>query len=165
LGKNSQKSDGRPEIQHHLRDHIRWLFMENLGLRQESLDRLLHRAQGSAPGEPGRYVAAEVKLAIPRGLAVIVEMQGNEKLRPLGSEIAGERCVVKIQQARAQSLGLAVNDVEDFHLLAFRQADEAHERQHEGQIIKVPKAVLAVHLGEQFLAFGCDCMKPTSSAS
>ena len=59
-----------------------------------------------------------------------------------------KRGVVKVQQAGAEPLRLAVDHVEDFHLLAFRQAEEAHERQHEGEIVEMAKAMLAVYLGE-----------------
>ncbi len=65
--------------------------MENLGLRKEPLYRLLHRAQRSAPGQPGGYVAAEVELVDTTGTGFIVEVQGDEKLRPLGSQIARQR--------------------------------------------------------------------------
>jgi hypothetical protein len=53
---------------------------------------------------------------------------------------------VKVQQATAQALRFAVNNVEDFHLLAFREVQETHNRQHYVNILKMAEAVLTVDL-------------------
>ena len=39
--------------------------------------------------------------------------------------------VVEVEETGAQALSLAVDDAKDLHLLAFRQADEAHEGKQE----------------------------------
>jgi hypothetical protein len=71
--------------------------------------------------------AAEIQLPVPRGFVVIVQMQRDEKLRPLGRQVPCQGCVVEIEQTGAESLCLAVNDIEDLRLLPLRESDVAHE--------------------------------------
>src|ERR1035437_1890650 len=97
-------------------------------------------------------MAAEVELAVPRRLAVIVQIKRHEQLRPLRCKIACKGGVVKIQKAGAETFRLAVDHIEHFHLFAFRQAKEAHEWKNEGEVVEMPQAMLAIYLRQYFHA-------------
>src|SRR5579862_888023 len=71
-------------------------------------------------------------------------------------EVIYELRFVKIEKACIQTLGLAVDDVEDLHLLALGESDKAHEGEHDWKVANVPKSVLAVHLCQYALSSRID---------
>ena len=61
-----------------------------------------------------------------------------------------------IEQAGAQTLGLAVDNAEHFHLFTLGEANEAHERQRNRQIAQMSESMLAINLGHDFSGVGVD---------
>ena len=57
---------------------------------------------------------------------------------------------MKIEKAGAEAFGLAVDDVEDFHLLPFSEADEAHEWEFNRQLSKMTETMLTIDLRQHF---------------
>jgi hypothetical protein len=77
---------------------------------------------------------------------IIVQVQGNEKFWTFSCQVVRELRVMKIEQACTESFGFTVYDPEYLHFLSLREADEAHKRQIDVQVIEVAKSMLTVHL-------------------
>ena len=59
-------------------------------------------------------------MPVPGRVAIAIELKRDEQFWPLARKIASEARIVEVQQARAEALGLAVDDIEYLHLLALR---------------------------------------------
>ncbi|OHV15073.1 hypothetical protein BK022_21695 [Methylorubrum extorquens] len=55
---------------------------------------------------------------------------------------------MEIEKTRAETLCFAIYDVKYLHLLAFAQADEAHERQLYREVCEVSESMLTIDLRE-----------------
>ena len=69
-------------------------------------------------------------------------------------KIGRELGVVEIEKAGVEASRLAVDDVEDLHLLALSQPDEAHEGQLNVQVSKEAEPVLTIDLRQELSSVG-----------
>ena len=142
------RRDRRPEVQHDCGSTLRRLRFRTVWSLQELVDGLLHHSQRCIALQAGGRRSPEIQAGDARATLVVVQMQRDEKFRPFGGQSLGELRLVIVQQAGAQALGLAVDDVENLHLLALREADEAHEGQGDRQVVEVAQPMLAIDLGQ-----------------
>src|SRR4026207_470602 len=103
-----------------------------------------HTAKGDPPMGPLRCDTAEFEPIVPNRIGAVVQFLSNEEFRMFLGDILEELRVVIVEERRTQPFCLAVDHIEDAHLVLGRETKKTLETQWDVTLAHHFESVLAV---------------------
>src|SRR6266545_1788138 len=105
---------------------------------------MFHAAKGDPPMRPLRCGSAELQSVVPDRIGGVVQLLRNEEFRVFLGDVLEKLRVVIIEERGAQPFRLAVDDIEDAHLLLGREPEITLKAQWDVALAHHLEPVLAV---------------------